>query len=266
MKKSKRRSSQENTLKVLFWGEVFSLVGLLLYCIIRILICDSFVIRGSSMEPTFHNGQKVRVFKPLIGPRIYTCFKFGEGRPLECIRLKGVRRLRPGDIAVFNSPEGQGAGRIGFKLNYVYAKRCLGVAGDTIWIKDSKFFCSGRTGHIVPESSERMLQSIPDSILARTSCLAAGIFAGESDRWTIKNMGPVVIPFKGMVIPLDSINVAQYSMVMEYETGSVPVPEEGKHYIFHENYCFFVGDNTPDSRDSRYFGFVPENYVIGVVL
>lgn len=255
-----------NILSLTLCVETLLLAVAALYFLGRVLICDSFTIRGSSMEPTFHNGQKVRVFKPLIGPRIYTSFDFDDGRPLESIRLKGFRRLRPGDIAVFNSPEGQGAGRIGFRLNYVYAKRCLGIAGDTILIKDGRYFCSGCTGHVVPESSERLLQSVPDSILASTSCLAAGFFAGESDRWTIKNMGPVVIPFKGMKIALDSLNVARYSMVMEYETGSIPSPSVGESYVFLQDYCFFVGDNTPDSRDSRYFGFVPEDYVIGVVL
>lgn len=264
--KGKKSLNCRHILNLILCVETSLLAGVALYFLARVFICDSFTIRGSSMEPTFHNGQKVRVFKPLIGPRIYTSFDFGDGRPLECFRLKGFRRLRPGDIAVFNSPEGQGAGRIGFRLNYVYAKRCLGVAGDTILIKDGRYICSGCTGHVVPESSERLLQSVPDSVLARTSCLAAGFFAGESDRWTIKNMGPVVIPFKGMKVPLDSLNVARYSMVMEFETGSVPVPSAERSYVFRQNYCFFVGDNTPDSRDSRYFGFVPEDYVIGVVL
>ena len=261
-----RRLCKGNLLRILFWGEVSFFAVLLLYCIGRIFVCDNFTIRGSSMEPTFRNGQKVFVFKPILGPRIYTNFDFRDGSPLECKRLKGIRHLRPGDIAIFNSPEGQGAGRIGFRLNYIYAKRCLGAAGDTVLIKDSRYTSSGYAGQIIPESSENILRSIPDSLLTENSCLAAGFFAGESERWTIKDMGPLVVPYKGMKIPLDSANVAIYSMVLEYESGSIPEVSYSSYYVFLENYAFFVGDNAPDSRDSRYFGFVPEKYVIGIVM
>lgn len=234
----------------------------------RVLICDSFLIKGDSMEPTLHNGQKVYVRKYLMGPRIYTDFSFEDGESLKCFRLPGFRRLRAGDIAVFNSPEGQGWGHIGFKINYVYAKRCLGTAGDTIRISDCHYISSGFKGQIVPLGREVLMRSMPDSFFVKNYCLAAGQFAGEQKYWTIKNFGPIVVPSKGMTVQLDSICIAHYSRVIEYETGSKPEwPDKrcSNTYTFKENYCFFVGDNAPDSRDSRYFGFIPEKYVIGII-
>lgn len=240
----------------------------------RVLITDRFIVRGSSMFPTLLSGQGVYVRKWLMGPRIYTSFNFSEGKPLQCRRLPGIRRIRTGDIAIFNSPEGYGIyDRITFKMNYVYAKRCLGAAGDTIGIKDSHYYSSGSESTGIPESQEHKLRSIPDSVFQNSWNRAAGQFAGETDNWTIKDFGPIVVPYKGMVIIMDSVNTAHYAKVIDYELGDKPVWSGGKalldgvplhRYIFRENYCFFVGDNLLDSHDSRYFGFVPEKFVIGI--
>lgn len=258
----------EKTVTVIMWTVITAALLIVGHYAGRILICDSFLIKGVSMEPTLHDGQKVYVRKYVMGPRIYTDFSFEDGAPLKCFRLPGFRRLKVGDIAVFNSPEGQGWAHIGFKINYVYAKRCLGTAGDTVRIADSHYLSSGLKGQIVPLSREVMMRSLPDSFFVKNYCLAAGQFAGEQNRWTIKDFGPIVVPFRGMAVPLDSVSIAHYSRVIEYETGLKPQwPDESlpDSYTFRENYCFFVGDNAPDSRDSRYFGFIPEKYVIGII-
>ena len=240
----------------------------------RALVTDRFKVRGVSMNPTLVTGQGVYVRKWLMGPRIYTSFDFGEGKPLKCRRLPGIRRIRTGDIAVFNSPEGYGNyDRITFQLNYVYAKRCLGAAGDTIGIRDSHYYSSSTDLTGVPAAQEAQLRSIPDSVFQKSWSLAAGQFAGEAENWTIKDLGPIVVPYKGMTIAMDSVNTAHYARVIDYETGVRPVWSDGRalldrvplrRYTFREDYCFFVGDNCPNSRDSRYFGFVPEKFVIGI--
>lgn len=240
----------------------------------RALVTDRFKVKGVSMYPTLITGQGVYVRKWIMGPRIYTDWDFGEGKPLKCRRLPGVRRIRTGDIAVFNSPEGYGVhNRITFKLNYVYAKRCLGAAGDTIGIRDSHYYSSSADSTGIPLAQEAQLRAIPDSVLQQNWSLPAGQFAGEARNWTIKDLGPIVVPFKGMTIPLDSVNTAHYARVIDYELGVKPVWSKGcalldgvplRRYTFREDYCFFVGDNCSNSRDSRYFGFVPEKFVIGV--
>ncbi len=269
--KSKRT---ERIVTVVMWVMIVLASLPLLHFGRRVFITDRFVVRGVSMTPTLTTGQGVYVRKWLMGPRIYTSFDFGEGKPLQCRRLPGIRRIRAGDIAVFNSPEGFGVyDRITFKLNYVYAKRCLGAAGDTIGIKDSHYYSSGAESTGIPESQEQMLRSTPDSVFQKSWSLAAGQFAGEADNWTIKDLGPIVVPYKGMTIAMDSVNTAHYARVIDYELGVRPIWSGGRallegvplrSYVFRENYCFFVGDNAPNSRDSRYFGFVPEKFVIGI--
>ncbi|MBO5546853.1 MAG: S26 family signal peptidase [Bacteroidales bacterium] len=90
---------------------------------------DRFVIKGESMEPTLHTGEGVWVNKLLMGARIYTKFDFEDSRELHCFRMPGLRKLRVGDVAVFNYPYGRGGDTIAFKINYVYCKRCWGRRG-----------------------------------------------------------------------------------------------------------------------------------------
>ena len=110
----------------------FAIIGIIsLSCLIRVFICDSFLVSGVSMEPTLHDGQRVFVFKTGMGARIYTKYDFSDPE-LHSFRMPALRKLRRGDIAVFNHPYGVHPGDISFKINYVLIKRCAGVPGDTV--------------------------------------------------------------------------------------------------------------------------------------
>jgi signal peptidase I len=241
----------------------------------RVLICDHFVISGASMKPTLMQGQKVWVKKYLMGPRIYTRFKFGKDEPLRSFRLPGLRRMQAGDIAIFNSPEGWGKiDTVSFQLNFVFAKRCLGAPGDTIKAKDCHYSSSGADPVGIPVEAEEMLRSISDSTLNRYGSLEAGRFAQEQGHWTIRDFGPLVVPARGMTVKLDSVEVQHYAKAICYETGIWPEWRDNQtwisktpviDYTFQKDWYFFVGDNIADSRDSRYFGFIPEDYVIGII-
>lgn len=260
---------------VLIWLCVGFLGIVILHYGRRVLVCDRFVIRGDSMTPTLTTGEKVWVRKYLMGPRIYTHFDFSEEEPLRCIRLPGLRRLRAGDIAVFNSPDGWGhLDTLAFQLNYVYAKRCLGAAGDTIGARNSHYYSSGADPTGIPSEREDLLRSCPDSLLRSVGGFEMGHFAGEYDNWTIKDFGPLVVPAQGMTIQLDSVNTLHYAKAIEYETGSRPEWQDGQawlackpvsKYTFRKDWYFFVGDNVLNSRDCRYLGFVPEEFVVGIV-
>lgn len=254
---------QDRILTIVLWVLLAVSVAPLLWYGARALITDRFVIKGVSMEPTLHTGQGVWVNKLLMGPRIYTKFDF-ESPELHCIRLPGLRRLRVGDVAVFNYPFGRGGDTIAFKINYVYCKRCWGAPGDTVRIV-----------------ADDQLRAIPDSVLLRNRCLKAGQFAGEGERWTIKDFGPIVVPKRGMTIVLDSVARRHYARVMAWEerfadrgrrmtekgqwTSKSGRQMTGATYTFRQDWYFFVGDNQADSKDSRYIGFVPEDFVVGIV-
>lgn len=85
-------------------------------------------------------------------------------------------------------------------------------------------------------------------------------------QWTIDNFGPVILPVKGMIMNLSEKDFILYRKQIAMETTTDSVSFRDKYrlsYTFNENYFFMMGDNRHESRDSRYFGFVPGNLIVG---
>ena len=229
----------------------------------RIIIAERFKIPTESMLPTLEAGDKVWVNKLLYGARIYTSFNFEDHAPLRCFRMPGIRKIRPGDVICFNYPLGYDKWtEIEFKINYVYCKRVVGVPGDSIGINDGITWNNNYDGFLGSLKYQIMVQTTPDSILWANQMMMAMPFSYPW--WTIKNLGPLYIPEKGVMVSLDQGGRSIYGPVIRYETGSWP-SDEMTSYTFKNNYYFAFGDNSIDSKDSRYFGFIPEDFIIGIV-
>ena len=245
----------------------------ILWYLCRIFLADQFITPTESMMPTLLPGDRIIVDKTIMGARIYSDFNFDRnGMELKSWRTRGRRDVRPNDIVVFNFPHHDG--KINFVINNVYAKRCIGTPGDSVSVIDGFFRNSNHPGQLGLQRAQEDFRNMPDSVFP-PDVFATLPWDGHLP-WTIKDFGPLYLPRKGDYIRLTAKEGCLYRMILEWETEKTITFDWEKgitladgmvleSYEFKHGYYFFCGDNVSNSRDSRYWGLVPEEYIVGVV-
>jgi signal peptidase I len=242
-----------------FLKELLLLLGLVL--VINSFVLASFEVPTGSMEDTVAIGDRVFVNKFIYGGSTPYTIPLTSIR-IPHIRVPGYRNVARGDVIVFDWPGGRDQAEKPRQMWYL--KRCIGLPGDTIQIDNRVVYVNGR---MVPDPSHAKH--------LRTGVFAPGmgnpaIFPRRSN-FNEDNYGPVVVPRKGMSIALHSGDIAAWQVFILREGHDVQIlggivridGREAHEYTVERDYVFAMGDNRDNSLDSRFWGFVPREDVIG---
>ncbi|OYU68259.1 MAG: S26 family signal peptidase [Cytophagaceae bacterium BCCC1] len=343
---NKKPKKQKSAMREWWDSVLFAVVAATL---IRGLFLEAYTIPTGSMEKSLlindflfvskvHYGArtpKTILQIPLTHQKIWFTEipSYSDAIQIPNFRLPGFTSVKNGDVVVFNYPGcperpdpygGYDKYPVDLRTNYI--KRCIGIGGDVVDIRNSEVYVNNKkfdnaantqkyysieTNTNVNEklfeklgienkgersengkiyysinSTESALAELkkydfvtnifPD-IIAKgdTSDQNYNAFPHQTTLFSNNrdNFEPFTVPKKGMKIQLTEKNIAMYKSVItvfdlnknaEYKNGKIFLDgKQVNEYTFNQDYYFMMGDNRYESDDSRFWGFVPADHIVG---
>jgi len=249
--------------KVKEFIESLLFAGIAAFFIITFIVQNTRIPTGS-MEDTILVGDFVLVNKFIYGAQSPKYIPFTQIE-IPHFRLPALREPHRKDIVVFEFP-GMRDQLYSDDRGVNYVKRCIGLPGDTIQVINKVVYVNGKQFWIPPHIIYVSGYPTPKGDV-EPRIFPVGM------PWNADNYGPLIVPKKGYTIKLSIDNVDQWAMTIDREYGKIVVGVNGSQvtiegkpvtsYTFKKNYYFMMGDNRDDSLDSRYWGFVPEDNIVG---
>lgn len=249
----------------------FTLCLSLFICIcLQITSYAIFYVPTNSMQPAVLSGEYIWVNKWIFGARVFKAFKPEEDKDVRIYRIPGLRNIHRNDILVFNYPYSGDRG-LSFNFHKYNVKRCIALPGDTLEIINGFYKVYGTDEMLGDMEAQERIKSVNEQKTEKT--IMKTFPWDDYINWNILNWGPLYIPAKNKTVIMDSTAVKLYGALIEWEqkkmltcTNNIVLMGDSliNEYRFKENYYFVSGDNMEHSKDSRYWGLLPESYIVGV--
>ena len=264
--------SKRKTINKIFYRFLCAIsIAVALYILSAVFLIATFKVTSDSMLPILHTNDKILVFKPTIGARLFDILAAVRGKPFNVYRTKGMRTIRYNDVVVFNYPytEWNNWDSIEMDLRKYYVKRCIGLPGDSIFSVNGIYGIKGNKRTL--GNTTNQFEAYRDSSYIEQ--YGKAFVDNPHLEWDLYNWGPIYIPRKGERIPITVNNCKIYKSIIEWETDTrmedvldteMCNGKVIKQYTFKHDYYFMAGDNVAHSIDSRYWGFVPDVFIVGV--
>jgi signal peptidase I len=321
------------------------LFAIVVATLVHTYVMQPYTIPTSSLEKSllvgdflfvskFHYGARTPM-TPIAAPMVHDTLpllnvkSYTKKPQLPYFRFFAMQEVNRTDIVVFNWPADtlfnmyKAADKrydkpIDKKTNYV--KRCVGIPGDSLSIKDGIVYINGKimpmperakpqysytvttdgSGFdqtyitkelnitdgvyqstqntfyfraLTEESANRLrLNPIVKSVIRNISHEAEAAIFPYNTKWNLDNLGPIYIPKKGVTVALNTESLPFYkTIIREYEKNDLKVTgneiringQIATTYTFKQDYYWMMGDNRHNSLDARYFGYTPEDHIVG---